>query len=147
MAKYLAQAQTLRQRVHGLSQRIDKVVEQAGSSEWPHAGIRNTVRLYVKTVAESTRQTLLTIADELKIQWRFIDQPLTQINDQRLQRHFRDTALAKNLKDEEVAEAVFAVCETQMKLAAYLVTHLEACISGDQTIQGRVIARGRLWDK
>jgi hypothetical protein len=147
MANYLAQTQPLRQRTSALSERLDKVMEQAGSNKWPHCALNASVRIYAQKMCAVASVHLHVVAEELQLPWQSIEQPLTETHDRRLERHFRELAEETNYAEAQVAEATFAACKTQLKIAADLVTHLEACIDGHQNIDGQVIARGELWDK
>jgi hypothetical protein len=147
MAKYLAQAQSVQQRVSSLLNRLDKVRQDSASREWPHASLNNSVRLYVQTTADTIRALVMAAATQVLLPSQFVHAALTPLHDQRLQRHFRQLAAESKYTDDEVSCGVFAACDTQLKTAMHLTNHLEACIRGDQTISGRVVARGHLWDK
>jgi hypothetical protein len=147
MAKYLAQAQSVQQRVSSLLNRLDKVRQDSESREWPHASLDNSVRLYVRTTGETIRAMVVAAASQVLLPSHFLHAAPTPIHDQRLQRHFRQLASETSYSEAEVSTAVFAACDTELKTAMHLTNHLEACIRGDQTISGRVVARGHLWDK
>jgi len=147
MTNYLAQTQPLRQRINALSKRLDAVMEQSGSKKWPHCTLNASVRIYVQKVCAVASVHLHVAADELQLPWQFIEQPLTEINERRLQRHFRQVAEQTNYSEDELAQATFAACKTQIDMTADVLAQLEACIDGRRSIQGQVIARGELWDK
>jgi hypothetical protein len=145
--KYLAQAQSVQQRASSLLNRLDKVRQDSESQEWPHASLDNSVRLYVRTTGDALRALVIAAAEQVLLPSRVLHATPTPMHEQRLQRHFRQLASECKYTDEQVSSAVFAACDTQLKTAMHLTNHLEACIRGEQTISGRVIARGQLWDK
>jgi hypothetical protein len=147
MAKYLAQIQAVQSRVSSLLKRLEQAETNALSTEWPHSALKDSVREYVRAVALSARAAAFAATSALQLQRRLVHEPVTLLNDQRLQRHFRSHATKNNVGEDEVAKAAFAYAETHIRIGAQVVAHLEACIEGTQTIEGRVIARGKMWDK
>ena len=148
MAKYFTEARSIQLRLSSLMKRIDQVQQNAASQKWPHANLKSTVRLYVHNIAESARQSVLAAADRALIPVSLLHAPVNEFYDRRLLRRFTDIAKQRDMTVvEESAQAIFACCETDIKVAANLVSHLESCVLGEQSIHGQPIARGRLWDK
>jgi hypothetical protein len=147
MAKHFAQMQTVQQRASHLLKRLEKVQGEAASREWPHSGLQDSTREYVAAMVPSVEAALFAAISALQIARKFAHNPVTLLNDQRLQRHIRDFAKKKNSSDEEMTRATFAYCEVHLRVGAHLLGHLEAVVKGDQTIEGRAIAHGKMWDK
>jgi hypothetical protein len=76
-----------------------------------------------------------------------LDSPITELHSARLQRHFTESARVRGVQAQDIADSTFASCETSIRCASNMVAHLEACIHGEQSVDGRIISHGPLWNK
>lgn len=147
MESHLNRAQSVQRRLSSMSSRLETAESNANSRAWPYAHLDETVRIYVKNLAETVRTLVAATAAHAMLPAGNVHAPVNDFYQARIAREFRKLANERGCSVEVLADATFATCECQIRVAAQLVAHIEACVEGEQTMDGRAIARGPLHDK
>lgn len=147
METTLNRAQSVQKRLSSMLARLDSAEQHAKTRDFPYKHLSDDVRLYVQNVSVTIREMVRSAATHSLISINSIQAPINEFHAARLTRHFLNVAKTQESTAEAVADATFATCECLVRTAAQLIAHLEACVEGDQSMDGRTIRRSPLWDK
>jgi hypothetical protein len=132
--------------VHGqllnLLERKDLVIRQAADTQQQHWILTEGARLYLENMGAFVHTLIVRAADELAILEPSLSEPVSDLHDMHMDVRYSLLAERSGAKVESVAEAAFAASQRFTEMASHLVSHLEKCVSRDQTITGEVILRG-----
>jgi hypothetical protein len=138
----LVKVRTVHGQLLNLLERKALVLRQAADTQQQHWILTDSARLYVENMGAFVHTLIVRAADELAILEPSLSEPVSDLHGIYMDVRYARLAERSGAKVESIAEAAFAASQRFTEMASHLVSHLEKCVSHDQTITGEVIPRG-----
>lgn len=137
-----------RHTIVALRERIAQVKTNAVTAEWPYTHVQPRVRIFATRMAALAETLLFTAAHELLfLSEESLGLAVDDTHVARVFVRFQAAARESGIAPEEVAEAIGAFVDAAVSQAQSLIIRAEACLEGEQTLDGTEIRHGALWYK
>lgn len=149
MSKESQRSKSARQQLSAMCSRLNDAVKNAGpDAPWPYTTLPASTRLFASSVSENVMRVMGLAAEQLGLQPQFEGGAIAGfVVGRRDEDLFSLIAQQTGAQKDDVATARYAAFELYRSMAADMLRRIEACLEGDQTIDGREIKKGPLHDK
>lgn len=131
-----------------LRERARQALMNAVSVEWPYTHLQPQVRVFASRLLKTADQLLIQAAHELAfLSEETLGRPVDETQLASVSNRLELSAGEASIPVEAVHEAVDHFVEAISTQAQSLIIRAEACLEGEQTLDGREIQHGDLYYK
>lgn len=132
------------QQAVGITARAREVIANAQSKNWPYTNLPHSTRIFVAILAAQARDMAERAAKQVGLE---IKNASADDRAATIEKFFTDSAAHVDTDVVSMADARVAAQAALIETAFELVARAERVIRGDETLSGRAITHGALWDK
>jgi len=126
-----------------VTERAAAVIANAQSQKWPYSSVSHPVRIFSAIIATQARE----LAERATKQVGLDITSAAEGRAETVAKFFTDSAEHVGTHVEAMASARMAALDALVAMASDTVARAERVLEGDETLSGRPIAHGALWDK